>query len=129
MAKKFVLVDDVDGAEDDVQTVKFMVDGRNYEIELGVKNRTKFNAQIEYWTSHARTAGSKKSTASSSKPSVRPSTGSGLSSDELQARREWTKKNGWPNISDRGRVSKEIHIAFDAAHDGKLFKVAGGAQS
>lgn len=115
MARKFVLVDDIDGAEDDVQTVTFTIDGRSFEIELATKNRTKFNAQQEYWISHARSTGKRKT---SSTPSVKTkATGSGLSSDEMKAIREWARKQGM-QISDRGRIHADIRKAYEEAHAG-----------
>lgn len=30
--------------------------------------------------------------------------------------REWAKKNGWPNLGDRGRLPKDAQDAFDAAN-------------
>lgn len=42
-------------------------------------------------------------------------TASGLSPEELKARRDWARDNGL-EVSDKGRVSKEIRAAYDAAH-------------
>ena len=39
MAEKTILVDDIDGTYDDVQRVKFGLDGTYYEIDLASGNR------------------------------------------------------------------------------------------
>ena len=37
-------------------------------------------------------------------------------STDLADVRAWARKNGWPNISDRGRVSAEVMEAYEAAN-------------
>ncbi|MFG0221317.1 Lsr2 family DNA-binding protein, partial [Streptococcus suis] len=41
--------------------------------------------------------------------------GSGASRDELARMREWGRENGY-QVSDRGRVSREVQDAYAAAH-------------
>jgi len=47
------LIDDLDASEAS-ETVRFEVDGRNYEIDLSSRNAQKFRAEIAPYIAHAR---------------------------------------------------------------------------
>jgi hypothetical protein len=47
------LIDDLDASEAS-ETVRFEVDGRNYEIDLSSRNAQKFRAEIAPYITHAR---------------------------------------------------------------------------
>ena len=58
MAQKItvVLEDDLDGGPAN-ETVRFGIDGTEYEIDLGTANATAFRAQLAPYIAHARKAG------------------------------------------------------------------------
>lgn len=99
-----VLEDDVDGG-DATQTVKFSIDGSSYEIDLNDKNAAKLRDAMALWVGHARKAGR----ASAAAPSSRRRGGR---TSEVRA---WAQAQGL-TVSERGRVSKEVMDAYDAAH-------------
>ena len=47
------LVDDLDGSEDDVSTVTFNLDGKNYEIDLSAANAEKLRGKLSKFTDAA----------------------------------------------------------------------------
>jgi Lsr2 len=122
VAKKIVLVDDLEETEveADAGTISFALEGTTYELDLSTRNATKLRSQLAPFIAAARTSGKSRARAGSSRPaSVKP-TGSGLSSDQLNAIRDWAKAQGI-QVSDRGRVSAEIRKAYEEAHAGALF--------
>ncbi|MGF6889507.1 hypothetical protein ABIA39_008971 [Nocardia sp. GAS34] len=114
MAKKTLVetFDDLTGERIDTQivpdpTIIFAVDGVEYEIDLGAKNRDKFYATFEPYVRVARKIGGRRT--------HRPSTGSvnpsGLSKVEILKIRNWAQEAGL-KVSARGRLSKELVDAY-----------------
>lgn len=103
MAQKVhvVLVDDVDGGQAD-ETLKFAIDGAQYEIDLSSSNAADLRASLAPWIKAARKL--------SSKGTAKARTSAGDSG----AIRAWAKSNGY-QVSERGRISAEIRAAYDAA--------------
>ncbi|MCU1688040.1 MAG: lysyl tRNA synthetase-like protein [Amycolatopsis sp.] len=103
------MVDDIDGAEAH-QSVKFGLDGIEYEIDLSDDNAADLRDSLARFVEYARRTGGRK---------VQRSAGGG---DELlPARRErtqqirsWARENGYA-VSERGRISAEVLDAFTAA--------------
>ena len=110
------LVDDLDGSQEDVEKVLLALDGTNYEIDLSAANAGKLRDKLARFVaaaSPAKTAGAParrgprgKAAKTAPVPSNR---------DQVQAIREWAKSAGY-EVSSRGRISKAIQDAFDAAH-------------
>lgn len=111
MAQKVLiqLIDDIDGSEAK-ETVKFGLDGVNYEIDLSEANAARLRDDLASWVGAARKTGRGSSTATRSKSSA-----GGASKEELNAMREWGRANGF-KVSDRGRVSREVQEAYADAH-------------
>ncbi|MEG9250314.1 Lsr2 family protein [Arthrobacter sp. Soc17.1.1.1] len=108
------LVDDLTG-EVAQETVRFGVDGTEYEIDLTTENAEKLRATLGEYAEKARKAtgrrGQGKSPASAGSGS-----GSGKSKrEETQRIRQWAQDNGH-STSSRGRVSQSIIDAYNAAH-------------
>lgn len=122
MAKKVVLIDDVSGETiDDTLgggTVRFSVEGKNYAIDLGVKNTEAFHKDLEKWIAHAAEEGGSTRGRPRGSGAGKGATASGRPKEELQAIREWAGKNGF-EVSPRGRVKADIIDAFDKAHAGE----------
>lgn len=107
MAQKvsIVLVDDIDGGDAD-ETVSFALDGTGYEIDLSAANAAKLREVVAPYVGHARKVASRKGGA------ARKASAGGNTKDI----RDWARSNGWPDLSDRGRVPSDIKDAYDAAH-------------
>jgi hypothetical protein len=115
MAQKVTvsLVDDLDGSEAE-ETVEFGLDGAFYEIDLSEDNAERLRDALSEYVEHARRSGGRK------RPPGRISTGPGRAPrtasadrEQNQAMREWARKQGM-NISDRGRIPKEVAEAYNA---------------
>jgi len=104
------LVDDLDGSEDDVSTVAFNLDGTNYEIDLSAANADRLRGKLAKFVDAASPV---KRTAAPAKRGPRAPRVSGH--DQTQAVRDWARSNGL-EVSARGRISKSVQEAFDAAH-------------
>ena len=116
MAKQIIhkLVDDLDGGDAD-ETVKFALDGIQYEIDLSDKNATKLREIFAAYVG----AGSRMARGGVV-VGGRAARGRGATADREQnkAIREWAKKAG-KNISDRGRIPQEIVDEFHARGPGR----------
>ena len=103
------LVDDIDGSTEDVENVQFALDGTNFEIDLSPANAARLRDKLERFVAAA-------SPVRASKPARgRRTTPRTTGRDQVKAVREWATANGY-EISARGRISKTIQDAFDAAH-------------
>ncbi|KNC19490.1 hypothetical protein AC792_06515 [Arthrobacter sp. RIT-PI-e] len=106
------LVDDLNG-EEAHETVRFGLDGTNYEIDLTTDNANNLRSTLSEYVDKARKSntggrrnqGGQKTTAS----------GSGRSKEETQAIRQWAQDNGH-NPSSRGRITQSIIDAYNQAH-------------
>ena len=110
-------VDDLDGS-DAAGTVSFAIDGRAYEIDLSDDNAARLRDSLASFLGAARKSGgtgvaagrrTQKMTASSG-PRSQP-----LDREQTAAIRAWARQNGH-EVSDRGRISKTVVDAFQAAH-------------
>ncbi|MBB3752668.1 hypothetical protein FHT44_005180 [Mycolicibacterium sp. BK634] len=118
MAEKVTrtLVDDMDGAETpSVETIPFGYKGVDYEIDLSAANQKKLEKALAPFIEKAR---KKKRTvirpgaAAIGRPPAREPA-------LLMQMREWGRDNGWPDISNRGRIPKDLEAAFRKANKGK----------
>lgn len=103
MAKKFieVVTSDLSGEQsDDVQAVKFSLDGRAYEVDLTPQEREELGSALRVYVAKARRSASSKSSGGKS-------SGFAHSAKELKAAREWLRLRGH-EVSDRGRIRKEL---------------------
>lgn len=97
------LLDDIDGGTA-TQTVKFGLDGVEYEIDLSDRNAAKLRKAVDPFTKHGRKL------SRSGRPYRLVVVGP--SSRDV---RVWAKANGY-DVPDRGRVPREIRDAYDKAH-------------
>jgi hypothetical protein len=101
------ITDDITGREG-AETVTFAYAGRNYEIDLGEKNKAKLEKALEPFIRAARKAGGP------ARPSARNASRSPLSVD-LKAVRAWATEQGL-EVAKRGRLAKSVLEAFRQAH-------------
>ena len=109
MAQKIqtLFIDDLDGSEAD-GTVRFGLDGTDYEIDLNAKHAGELRDALARYVTAARRAGS-----SARRPARtgRKAPANGLNTTEI---REWAKTQGI-DVKDRGRVPAELVVKFQAA--------------
>lgn len=107
MAKRVevVLIDDMDGSIAE-EVVTFALDGVQYEIDLSKDNAAKLRDSLQEWIENARRAGGRRVTGR------RPAAGRRSDLNEI---RQWGRDNGF-QVSDRGRVSRELEEAYDRAN-------------
>lgn len=109
MAQKIqtLFIDDLDGSEAE-GTVRFGLDGVEYEIDLNGDHAQELREALAPYVSAARRAG-----GGARRPSKtgRKAPASGLNTTEV---REWAKAQGI-EVKDRGRVPAELVVKFKAA--------------
>ena len=109
MAQKIqtLFIDDIDGSEAE-GTVRFALDGTDYEIDLNTKHAEALRKALARYIDAAR-----RGSGAARRParSGRRSAASGLNTTEV---REWAKAQGI-EVKDRGRVPAELVVKFRAA--------------
>ena len=102
-----LFVDDLDGSEAE-GTVRFGLDGTEYEIDLNAQHATQLRDALARYVSSGRRVG-----ASTRRParSGRKAPPDALNTTEV---REWAKAQGI-DVKDRGRVPAELVVKFKAA--------------
>src|SRR5581483_1401014 len=108
------LVDDIDGGQAD-ETVKFALDGAEYEIDLSSKHAVALRKSVDSFVGAARRVGRMSSSRRGASRSVGVSIGAGsaVHRERNQAIRDWAKSKGL-EISDRGRISQELVNRYEA---------------
>jgi nucleoid-associated protein Lsr2 len=96
------LQDDIDGS-DAIETVRFALDGVEWEIDLSERNANRLRNSLSDFMAHGRKVGGKRER----KP---------VSSNEIDARviRQWAETNGI-EISSRGRIPAEVVERYRSA--------------
>ena len=111
---ELIYIDDLDGTrleEGAAETIKFGVDGKDYEIDLSEQNAAAFREAIQPYLSAARPADNGKKRAA--KTSRRSS--SSAAKGGTAKVRQWAQENGY-TVSDRGRIPADILEAYNAAN-------------
>jgi hypothetical protein len=98
-----LLVDDLDGSPADV-TLKFALDGKQYEIDLSQANAIRLEEALDEFVTAARLVrrGSKPAVKA---PARRPK-------EQTKAIRRWLRERG-EQVSDRGRIPTHLVELFD----------------
>lgn len=109
---EIVLTDDLDGSEAQ-ETVAFGLDGTAYEIDLTTDNAAALRLGVARFIDAARKTGRSGGKAASK------GQGSGLSKEDRDAVREWSKtkdakKAGLEPLGDRGRIPESHLTAWQA---------------
>jgi Lsr2 len=102
-----LFIDDLDGSDAE-GTVRFGLDGTEYEIDLNAKHAQALRDALARYVGPARRVG-----GGARRPARRGPRGSvsGLNTIEV---REWAKAQGI-DVKDRGRVPAELVVKFKAA--------------
>ena len=111
MARKLEvkLLDDIDGSEAD-ETLKFGLDGMQYEIDVNAKHADELRASLASFVLGARRVGRGGVTVARR---VRPSGTNHSDRAQNQAIREWAKARKI-ELSDRGRIPRHIVEQYEA---------------
>ena len=109
MAQKIqtLFIDDLDGSEAE-GTVRFGLDGTEYEIDLNAEHAQALRDALARYVQAARSA---RGGARQPARGRRRASASGVDSTEV---REWAKAQGI-DVKDRGRVPAELVVKFKAA--------------
>ena len=110
-------VDDLDGS-DAAGTVSFAIDGRAYEIDLSEDNAARLRNSLASFVAAARKSGSGGAGPTAGRRAPKMTANSGtqpLDREQTAAIRAWARQNGH-QVSERGRISKTVVDAFQAAH-------------
>jgi hypothetical protein len=103
------LVDDLDGSTA-VETVSFMVEGREYEIDLSAENAARLRDGLAEFVAAGRRSGSgRRATATAAAPAAKRAT---MDREQAAAVRDWARANGF-DVSDRGRISAAVLTAYE----------------
>jgi hypothetical protein len=108
MAQKIqtLFIDDIDGGEAE-GTVRFALDGTDYEIDLNARHTEDLRNTLANYVAHARKVGgtARRGTARGGR---RPS------AVDTVAVRTWARENGI-DIKDRGRVPADVVAKYQAS--------------
>jgi hypothetical protein len=111
MAQKVqtLFIDDIDGGEAE-GTIRFALDGTEYEIDLSTKHSEELRSAIEKYVGHARKVGG------TARRAGRPAGRAGRANPALNTTeiRNWARENGY-DIKDRGRVPADLVAKYQAA--------------
>ena len=110
MAQKVqtLLIDDLDGGQAE-GTVRFGLDGAEYEIDLSAKHAEAMRKALEPYVRAARRA-----SGSAARRPGRNGRRAATAGPDSTAVREWAKAQGI-EVKDRGRVPAELVVKFKAA--------------
>jgi len=110
MAKTTVvtITDDIDGSTDDVVTCAFGLGGDQFEIDLNAEHREELENFLARFIEHARPL--KGAARRQAKPSRNV-----VDRDRTHEIRQWAEDQGM-TVSERGRISKVVQQAYEAAH-------------
>jgi Lsr2 len=105
------LTDDLDGSsikQGSGETVKFLLDGVEYEIDLSDRNSKKLRGAFAPFVAASRRMSGPRGRA------ARSATKAGAPTVDTAAVRVWAAENGY-EVSARGRISAEVTAAYTAA--------------
>jgi hypothetical protein len=107
MAQKIqtLFIDDIDGGEAE-GTVRFTLDGAEYEIDLSAKHSDELRDSLKEYIAHARRVGgsARRGARGPRKPSL----------NDTVAVRAWARENGY-DIKNRGRVPADVVAKYHKA--------------
>ncbi|WP_122819614.1 histone-like nucleoid-structuring protein Lsr2 [Varibaculum vaginae] len=105
MARKtrIVLIDDINGELGD-ETVKFGLDGVDYEIDLTTENAAKLREVLEPWIQGGRRVGGRRVAGTDTR----------ATSDAAKIR-TWAQEQNM-QVSEKGRISAKVRTAYYRTH-------------
>ena len=112
MAQKIqtLFIDDIDGGEAE-GTVRFALDGADYEIDLSAQHTEELRSALGRYVSHARKVGGVSRRVGRAAGRATKAGNGALNTTEV---RNWARENGF-DIKDRGRVPADLVAKYQAA--------------
>ncbi|HXC82578.1 MAG TPA: Lsr2 family protein [Trebonia sp.] len=112
MAQKIqtLFIDDIDGGAAE-GTVRFALDGTEYEIDLNAKHSEELRSALGKYVTHARKVGGSARRAGRAAGRASRGASSALNTTEI---RNWAREQGY-DIKDRGRVPADLVAKYQAA--------------
>ncbi|MHA7179492.1 histone-like nucleoid-structuring protein Lsr2 [Arthrobacter sp. MDB2-24] len=108
------LVDDLNG-EEAQETVRFGIDGTDYEIDLTTDNAQALRTALAEYVGRARKAKTDRRNQGGQQASSNSTSSSRVKRENTQQIRQWAQDNGH-NPSARGRITQSIIDAYNEAH-------------
>jgi hypothetical protein len=105
-----LFIDDIDGGQAE-GTVRFALDGTDYEIDLNSKHSEELRSALGKYVTHARKVGGAARRGGRVAGRASRGAGSALNTTEI---RNWARENGF-DIKDRGRVPADLVAKYQAA--------------
>jgi Lsr2 len=102
------MIDDLDGSEEDVSTVLFSLDRKDFEIDLSAANAEQLRGKLAKFIDAATPVKPQRGRTTTRKSGP-------ASREQTTAVREWARNNGY-EVSERGRISAAVQKAFEEAH-------------
>src|SRR5215510_11567527 len=99
------LEDDLTGGPAD-ETVKFGMDGTEYEVDLNTRHANEFRRQIAPFVDHARLVHAQRS---------RPRPRTAASRERSREIRAWAERQGF-SVAEHGRLPANVVSEYDLAH-------------
>jgi hypothetical protein len=111
---RMYMVDDIDGSKEEVSTVRLAVDKQDFEIDLSAANEARLREKLARFVEaatpvKAQPAARRARKSSAAAQAIRPD------KEQTLALRKWARDNGY-QVSNRGRIPKNVQAAFEAAH-------------
>jgi hypothetical protein len=103
--KHVVLIDDVNGSPAS-ETVRFALDGTEYEIDLNEEHAEALRETFTEWIGPARRVSGR-----TRRSTARRSNAASTSTSDTAKIREWARQNGY-TVSDRGRIPSSVREAY-----------------
>ena len=114
MAQKTLLIDDLDQSEG-AETIRYSVDGKDYEIDLSEKNAQRFRDTLKEFIDASREVEQPPVLTLTPARTTRRQSSGGSGRDDIAQIRAWAEAQGM-DVSARGRIKKEVIDAYDEAH-------------
>lgn len=106
MARKTIVVDDLDGTEG-AREVTFSLDGETWRIDLSEPNRQRLRAALGEFIEAGVKIGAQRSSGRTAATTASAAAGT----SEIRA---WARANGY-EVNDRGRIPAQVVEAYEAA--------------
>jgi hypothetical protein len=105
-----LFIDDIDGGAAE-GTVRFALDGTEYEIDLNAEHTEELRSALGKYVTHARKVGGTARRAGRAAGRASRGAGPTLNTTEI---RNWAREQGY-DIKDRGRVPADLVAKYQAA--------------
>ncbi|QWF85850.1 histone-like nucleoid-structuring protein Lsr2 [Amycolatopsis sp. CA-230715] len=107
------MVDDIDGSEA-AETVRFGLDGVDYDIDLSRDNADELRDALAQYVERGRRAGGRKRRGGITTGAARSAPPTPAQRQRNQDIRAWAEENGYA-LSERGRIPANVIAEYDAA--------------